>query len=93
MIDDDEEEVLPQPTIPELYFPQIEFNVPTIPPKPVSTGTKCVECAAGVGEPYRSSEERNVSIMTSYQINVFFNPQRGAEVGLKTGYELDVESS
>lgn len=85
---DDEEEVLPQPSIPKIYFPPIHFNVPTIPPKPTPTGVKCIECAGGVAEPYKPFEERNLSLMTSYQIGSFVNPQRLKEMGLKTSYGL-----
>lgn len=85
---DDEDEVLPQTTIPKISFPPIHFNVPTIPSKPVPTGVKCIECAGGVAEPYRPSEERNLSLMTSYQIGSFINPQRLGEMGLKTSYGL-----
>lgn len=93
---DDEEEVLPQPSIPKIYFPPIHFNVPTIPPKPTPTGVKCIECAGGVAEPYKPFEERNLSLMTSYQIGSFVNPEievpdvyvPGRKMGLKTSYEL-----
>ncbi|GAI85223.1 unnamed protein product, partial [marine sediment metagenome] len=71
-----------------IYFPPIHFNVPTIPPKPTPTGVKCIECAGGVAEPYRPSEERNLSLMTSYQIGSFINPQRLGEMGLKTSYSF-----
>ncbi|GAH32867.1 unnamed protein product, partial [marine sediment metagenome] len=70
------------------YFPPIQFNVPTIPPKPTPTGVKCIECAGGVAEPYKPTEERNLSLMTSYQICSFINPQRLGEMGLKTSYGL-----
>lgn len=52
MTNGDEKEVLPQPTIPKMYFLPIKFNVPTIPLKPTHIGVKCAECAGGVAEPY-----------------------------------------